>query len=117
MTEVLITASIKINVTDNEPFKTAHHFITHLVHCAEAGYIDFTNIDSISLGKCDIECPLPDDTPAAPETVIVWFKNFNNEDEFNGVFSSRDLAQEYINKFTGHDKAAMRIEPSNMDGV
>lgn len=46
---------------------------------------------------------------------IVWFNNFNCEDEFQGVFSTEENAQAYINRYTAYDAQSMRIEETTLD--
>ena len=43
---------------------------------------------------------------------IVWHKNFNYEDEFIGVFSSEEKAQERIERFS---KSDLHIETAELD--
>jgi len=46
---------------------------------------------------------------------IVWFNNFNGDDEFQGVFSTEENAQSYINRFSAYDSSSMRIEETTLD--
>lgn len=46
---------------------------------------------------------------------IVWYKNFNSEDEFISVFSSEEKAQERIERFSKSDQNEFRIEPTELD--
>ena len=46
---------------------------------------------------------------------IVWFINFNGDDEFHGVFSTRENAQSYINRYGIGDRESMRIEETSLD--
>ena len=43
------------------------------------------------------------------ECFVVFFNNFQSQDEFVDVFATREGAQEYIDRFEGHDKTSMRI--------
>lgn len=46
---------------------------------------------------------------------IVWYNNFDSEDEFVGVFSSEEKAQERIERFSKSDQSQFRIEPTELD--
>lgn len=46
---------------------------------------------------------------------IVWFNNFQSEDEFQGVFSSTEKAQAYIDRYSRYDADSMRIEETSLD--
>jgi hypothetical protein len=46
---------------------------------------------------------------------IVWHKNFNYEDEFIGVFSSEEKAQERIERFSKSDRCDFHIETEELD--
>lgn len=46
---------------------------------------------------------------------IVWFTNFHGNDEFQGVFSSAENAQAYINRFSVYDGELMRVEETTLD--
>lgn len=46
---------------------------------------------------------------------IVWFNNFNGEDEFQGVFSTEENALKFINRYGLGDREAMRIEETSLD--
>lgn len=46
---------------------------------------------------------------------IVWFNNFNGEDEFQGVFSTEENAQAFINRYSSRDGDCMRIEETSLD--
>lgn len=50
-TPVTITAIITANISGNDEFKKAQHFIEHLIHCAAAGLVDFTDISDIRLTR------------------------------------------------------------------
>lgn len=46
---------------------------------------------------------------------IVWFNNFNGDDEFQGVFSTLENAQAYINRYSVYDSQSMRVEETTLD--
>lgn len=46
---------------------------------------------------------------------IVWFDNFYGEAEFQGVFSSEESAQAYIDRYSSGDAHSMRIEETVTD--
>lgn len=46
---------------------------------------------------------------------IVWFNNFHGSDEFQGVFSTTENAQAYIDRFSVYDGQSMRIEETSLD--
>ena len=46
---------------------------------------------------------------------ILWFNNFQGEQDFNGVFSTRELAEERINDFCYHKRRQFEIEEWEVD--
>ena len=46
---------------------------------------------------------------------IVWYNNFDSDDEFVGVFSSEAKAQERIERFTKSDREGFRIEATELE--
>ena len=46
---------------------------------------------------------------------IVWYNNFDSDDEFVGVFSSEEKAQERIERFSKSDQGEFRVEPTELD--
>lgn len=46
---------------------------------------------------------------------IVWFTNFNDDDEFQGVFSTEENACTFINRYSSVDASSMRIEERALD--
>lgn len=48
------------------------------------------------------------------EVFIVFFINFQGEDQFSGVFSSENLAIQYISRFA-EPKSSFKIEPHIVD--
>lgn len=46
---------------------------------------------------------------------IVWNNNFHGVDEFCGVFSTEEKAQEYIWRYSEFDQQSFRIEMSQLD--
>lgn len=46
---------------------------------------------------------------------IVWYNNFDSEDEFAGVFSSEAKAQEKIERYSKSDREVFRIEETELD--
>ena len=46
---------------------------------------------------------------------VVLNNNFNGDDEFMGVYSSREKAQKKIAKFSKVDQITMRIEEEYLD--
>lgn len=41
---------------------------------------------------------------------ILFYNNFNGDDEFCGVYASPEAAQREINKYAKHDQPSFRIE-------
>ena len=41
---------------------------------------------------------------------IVWHNNFNSEDEFSAAFSSKENAQQYIDKFSVIERSSFWID-------
>jgi hypothetical protein len=46
---------------------------------------------------------------------ILWFNNFQGEQDFNGVFSTRELAEERISELTYHERQQHEIEEWEVD--
>jgi len=46
---------------------------------------------------------------------IVWFSNFHSIDELVGIYSTKELAQDRINYFSGQDIPQLRIEETAID--
>lgn len=46
---------------------------------------------------------------------IVWWNNFHSDDEFSGVFSTRENAENYIENYSECDKSSFRIEETCLD--
>ena len=49
------------------------------------------------------------------QVYIVFFNNFDGDDEFIVVYSSPEKAQEKIDRYDRYDKHSMRIEEMQMD--
>ena len=46
---------------------------------------------------------------------VVFFNNFNGDDEYCGVFSSEEKSWEYIEKFSKYEQSSFRIEEVTLD--
>lgn len=46
---------------------------------------------------------------------LLWFNNFHGDQQFNGVFSSRELAEERISEFCAYDRQSFEIEECKVD--
>lgn len=49
------------------------------------------------------------------DVYIVWYTNFDSENEFVGVFSSEEKAQDYIERYSKRDQLDFHIEVTELD--
>lgn len=46
---------------------------------------------------------------------VLWFNNFHGGQDFNGVFSSRALAEQRLSDFSADDRQQFEIEEWEVD--